>query len=167
MTRMSFRAGPPDGRIRAADTLPRVVVAVPRGPYRDGLTSSVLAPRGRHSRGADSCPRYSEDHHEAALSAQRAQAGEEARFPFSHEHPWGTSRAPLPSPEGPRPPVGMIDRLAGRAAFAQLRAEGVRHGRGPIRLVSRFEPSASDTRIAFAIPRTVGNAVVYQTSLCQ
>ena len=37
---------------------------------------------------------------------------------------------------------------------------GVRHGRGPIRLVSRFDPTTENARIAFAIPRSVGNAVV-------
>lgn len=57
----------------------------------------------------------------------------------------------------------MIDRLAGRADFARLRAEGVRHGRGPIRLVSRYSETDS-TRIAFAIPRKVGNAVMRNRS---
>ena len=54
----------------------------------------------------------------------------------------------------------MIGRLSGRADFARVRAEGVRHGRGPIRLVSRFDPTTKNARIAFAIPRSVGNAVV-------
>lgn len=60
----------------------------------------------------------------------------------------------------------MIERLSGRRAFERLRAEGVRRGRGPLRLVSRFEsPPASDddepqsARIAYAIPRSVGSAV--------
>ncbi|MEQ8841550.1 MAG: ribonuclease P protein component [Acidimicrobiales bacterium] len=53
----------------------------------------------------------------------------------------------------------MIGRLAGRGAFARLRNEGTRHGRGPIRLVSRSDETASQAHIAFAIPRTVGNAV--------
>ncbi|RZV40788.1 MAG: hypothetical protein EX269_17195 [Acidimicrobiales bacterium] len=60
----------------------------------------------------------------------------------------------------------MIERLTGRADFARLRAEGVRHGRGPIRLVSRFDTTTvpdhtgTNARFAFAIPRSVGNAVV-------
>lgn len=53
----------------------------------------------------------------------------------------------------------MIEGLRGRVAFARLRAEGVRHGVGPIRLVSRFD-TTQNARIAFAIPRSVGNAVV-------
>ena len=53
----------------------------------------------------------------------------------------------------------MIERLSGRRAFDQLRAAGHRRGRGPIRLVIRPEPTQS-ARFAYAIPRTVGNAVV-------
>lgn len=158
MTRMSFRADANRTAFGAPMSLPQLVVAVPREPYRDGLTSSVPTYRNRHLRGANSCPRCSEDHNEAAVPAQRAQAGEEAWIPLAHEHSWRTRRPSLPSPEGPRPPVGMIDRLAGRADFARLRADGVRHGRGPIRLVSRYDTTSP--RIAFAIPRSVGNAVV-------
>lgn len=160
MTRMSFRedaSAPPPG---ARERLCRVVVAIHRGPYRDGLTSSVPVLTEPHPRGADSCPRHSEDHNEAAVSAQRAQACEEAWLPLAHEHPWRTRRPSFPSPEGSRPTVGMIERLAGRADFARLRADGVRHGRGPIRLVSRVDPTHASARFAFAIPRSVGNAVV-------
>ena len=53
----------------------------------------------------------------------------------------------------------MIDRLTGRRAFARLRAEGQRRGRGPIRLVVRPD-ATQNARFAFAIPRTVGSAVV-------
>jgi len=141
-----------------------LVVDHSRGPYRDGLTSSVPSIRNRQTRGADSCPRYSEDYNEAAVSAQRAQAGKEAWFPFAYEHPWRTRRPSLSSPQGPRPLVGVIDRLADRADFARLRAEGVRHGRGPIRLVSRLDPTATNARFAFAVPRSVGNAVVRNRS---
>jgi ribonuclease P protein component len=168
MTRLLFRAYGPERPSWPTKPLPRLVVDVTRGPYRDGLTSSVPTTRSHHSRGADSCTRYSEDHNEAAVSAQRAQAGKEAWFPFAYEHPWRTRRPSHSSRKGPRPPVGVIDRLTGRVDFARLRVEGVRHGHGPIRLVSRFEPAADDevapqapiARFAFAIPRSVGNAVV-------
>ncbi len=53
----------------------------------------------------------------------------------------------------------MIERVSGRRAFARLRAEGEHRGRGPLRLVSRPDPTASHARIAFAIPRSVGSAV--------
>ena len=156
MTPMSFTSGRSrrprgvSGHVRA------VVVAHPAGPYRDGLTSSGPRRRGRLS-AVPTPARNSEDHNEAAVSAQRAQAGEEARVPFAHEHPRWTRGAACSSSEGSSSPVGVTDRLAGRQAFARLRAEGVRHGHGPIRLVSRFDHH--DPRIAFAIPRSVGNAV--------
>jgi ribonuclease P protein component len=159
MTLMSLTQNPPIVGFHPFGSSRRLVVAVRRGPYRDVLTSPVLRFRSRHSRGADSCPRYSEDHNEAAISAQRAQAGQEAWIPFADEFSWRTRCPSLPSPEGSRPTVGVIDRLSGRADFGRLRAEGVRHGRGPVRLVSRPDPS-KNARIAFAIPRSVGNAVV-------
>ena len=53
----------------------------------------------------------------------------------------------------------MIERLSSRQSFDQLRADGQRRGRGPIRLL--FRPiTTQSARFAFAIPRTVGNAVV-------
>ena len=53
----------------------------------------------------------------------------------------------------------MIEGLSGRRAFDQLRADGQRRGRGPLRLVIRPDATQS-ARFAYAIPRTVGNAVV-------
>ncbi|MDG1410249.1 MAG: ribonuclease P protein component [Acidimicrobiales bacterium] len=52
----------------------------------------------------------------------------------------------------------MIERLSSRCAFNQLHADGARSGRGPVRLVKRSDPT-SPPRFAFAIPRSVGNAV--------
>ncbi|MCQ3806471.1 MAG: ribonuclease P protein component [Acidimicrobiaceae bacterium] len=56
----------------------------------------------------------------------------------------------------------MIEALSGRRSFERLKAEGVRHGRGRLRLLSRHasvhDPTQS-ARIGFAISRTVGNAV--------
>ena len=53
----------------------------------------------------------------------------------------------------------MIERLSSRQSFDQLRADGQRRGRGPIRLL--FRPiTTQSARFAFAIPRKVGNAVV-------
>lgn len=52
----------------------------------------------------------------------------------------------------------MIAGLSGRRDLARLRAEGLKVGRGPLRLQYRPSPTAA-TRIAFSIPRKVGNAV--------
>lgn len=158
MTQMWFLAGPPFPHRGGREGVRGLVVYHSAGPYRDGLTSSVSRVRDRLS-AVPTPARNSEDHNEAALSAQRAQAGEEAWFPFAHEHPWRTRGAACSPSEGPSSPVGVIDRLTGRADFARLRAEGTRHGQGPIRLVSRYDTD-QNARIAFAIPRSVGNAVV-------
>ena len=147
------------GRFAEGRDVPtHMVVAPRRGPYGGTLTSSVPPRRDRLFRGADSCSRCSEDENEAAVSAQSAQTGQEARVPIAHEHPRRSCRPARSAPEGPHPVVGVIGRLTGRAAFARLRAEGVRAGRGPIRLVSRADP-AQNALIAFAIPRSVGSAV--------
>jgi|DEB0MinimDraft_10_1074344.scaffolds.fasta_scaffold00090_4 ribonuclease P protein component len=53
----------------------------------------------------------------------------------------------------------MIGRLSGRQSFLRLQAEGRKDGRGPIRLVSRTD-NTTIPRVAFAVPRSVGNAVV-------
>lgn len=56
----------------------------------------------------------------------------------------------------------MIEALSGRRSFERLRAEGVRRGRGPLRLLCRSAPVHNPTqraRVGFAISRTVGNAV--------
>ncbi|MEZ5168102.1 MAG: ribonuclease P protein component [Acidimicrobiales bacterium] len=56
----------------------------------------------------------------------------------------------------------MIGRLSGRHEFARLRADGARVGRGPVQIISRYDEARTPptTRIAFAIPRSVGSAVV-------
>ena len=102
-------------------------------------------------------PKESAD--EASLSAQCSQACQEARVPVSDEHTRRPCRPPFSSSEGPRPPVGVIDQLVGHHAFARLRVEGTRRGRGPIRLVVRPE-TTQQPRFAFAIPRSVGTSVV-------
>ncbi len=158
ITSLSFKGIGPGPRPSGAATFDGVVAEQVSRPYRDGLTSSVPTIGTVLSRGADPRPRRSEDHNEAAVSAQRAQTGKEAWISFAHEHSWRTSRSPVSPPEGARSAVGVIGRLSGPAAFARLRTEGVRSGRGPIRLVSRPDPT-QPPRIAFAIPRKVGNAV--------
>ena len=146
-------------QLEGARRYPRVVVAGSGRPYRCALTS----------RGSPSlellflcCPTPQrsllEDHYEAPISAQRSQACQEARLPLPDEHPRRSCRAAFSPPEGPRPLVGVIERLSSRRSFVQLRADGVRSGRGPVRLVKRPDP-ATPPRFAFAIPRSVGNAV--------
>ena len=96
---------------------------------------------------------------EASLSAKCSQTCEEARVSVTDEHPRRPCRPPFSSSEGPHPPVGVIDRLVGQRAFSRLQAEGTRRGRGSIRLVVRPD-ATQQPRFAFAIPRSVGSAVV-------
>ncbi len=143
--------------------MPRSIRALSRGSacHRfDGLTPQVC-----HQEQATPVDPHLDRQHtkdsadEASLSAQCSQTCQEARVPVTDEHPRRPCRPPFSSSEGPRPFVGVIERLAGHRAFARLRAEGTRRGRGPIRLVVRPDTSQRP-RFAFAIPRTVGTAVV-------
>ena len=137
----------------------RLVAASRRRPYREALTSTVPARSEPDPPRHLSSSRHVEEHHEAPVPAKCAQTSEEARLPLAHEHPGRPSRAPGPSPEGSSPALGVIERLSGRTAFDRLAREGVRTGRGPIRLVSRLDATQS-ARIGFSIPRSVGSAVV-------
>ena len=99
---------------------------------------------------------------EADLSAQCAQAKNEAWFSQSHEYSgWTFSPGPPPAKEADAA-FRVIEALSGRRSFERLRTEGMRRGRGPLRLVSRPAPAHKPTqsaRIGFAISRKVGNAV--------
>jgi len=97
--------------------------------------------------------------YETPVSTQCSETSQEARVSESHEHTRWPSCHPIASPEGPRSSVGMIERLSGRPSFAELHARGTRTGRGPMRLVSCVDLSQR-VRIGYAIPRSVGSAVV-------
>ena len=138
-----------------------VVVAVALQPYCDRRTlsgSERTRPLARPHSSAGALWR----NYEADLSTECAQAKCEAWFSCSHEHSWGAcSDHPAP-PEEADAALRVIEALSGRRSFERLRAEGVRRGRGPLRLVSRPAPAHDPTqsaRIGFAISRTVGNAV--------
>lgn len=162
----------PDGNSRGAtaladgQSLARVGVFVP-GPYREGLTSIGVSSldsregttfsRSCTSREARRSAAWRS--HEAPVSAQCSETCKEARLPQPHEYPRRPSRSQVASPEGPRPPFGMIERLSSRRTFDELRAHGVRTGRGPVRLLSRPNLTQS-ARVGYAIPRSVGSAVV-------
>ncbi|WP_051071540.1 ribonuclease P protein component [Ilumatobacter coccineus] len=54
----------------------------------------------------------------------------------------------------------MIDRIRTRESFERLRREGRRVRVGPIWCTYVHDPSVTTPRVAFAISRAVGNAVV-------
>lgn len=108
------------------------------------------------------CGRLLWRNNEADLSAQCAQAENEAWISRSHEYSRRSCRPDPAPPEEADAALRVIEALSGRRSFERLRAEGMRRGRGPLRLVSR-PASAHDltqsARIGFSIPRKVGNAV--------
>ena len=145
-----------------------VVAEGPSRQYGDDLTSpvSTTSKPAFPVRGCSPTPvmrrrlgRGSWRIDEAPVSTQRPQTEQETRCPLADEHPWGPRRGAFPSPEGPSPAERVIERLSGRRAFDRLRIEGRRCGRGPLRLVYRPDPQQT-TRVAFALPRSVGHAVV-------
>ncbi len=128
-------------------------------PYGYALTSPVSPSSIPAFSVVPISPTGSGGPYEAPIPAQRTQACQEARVSLADEHSWGSSCCTSSPPEGSGPFVGMIARLSDRRAFRRLHAEGTRTGRGPLRLVVRRDPDIPP-RYAFAIPRSVGNAVV-------
>lgn len=99
---------------------------------------------------------------EAHLPTEQSSSGEEARVPAADEHARRTRRAEGASGQGPSPAVGLIRGLRGRGEFHRLRADGRRWASGELWCV--YRPASEDEhtaspRVAFAIGRSVGNAV--------
>lgn len=97
---------------------------------------------------------------EAHLPTEQSPSGQEARVPSSDEHSRRSGNPEGPSGQGPPQAVGLIDSLRGRGDFQRLRAEGRRWSSGPVWCIYRPADDPSSPRVAFAIGRTVGNAVV-------
>ena len=95
---------------------------------------------------------------EAHISAQQASPLDTARVPSSDEDPRRARDRPVAAAEGPRAPLGLIGRVGDRATFDALRREGRRARRGPMTVVHL--PGPDEVRLAFAIGRKVGPAVV-------
>jgi ribonuclease P protein component len=58
------------------------------------------------------------------------------------------------------PPPGRVWRLRGRAEFADLYARGRRVRSGPVTVTYLAAPDAGPPRVAFAVGRAIGPAVV-------
>jgi ribonuclease P protein component len=114
---------------------------------------SPLAPlMTRGGRGAE------EAHSEAHVPAKQAPAGHPPRLPSPHEQPRGSGDRPRPAPEGPRTTVGLIGRVGDRETFDALRRTPLQVRRGPMTVA--YVPGGSDVRVAYAIGRRIGPAVV-------
>ena len=88
---------------------------------------------------------------EAYISAQHTQTCQEARVPLAHEHPRRACRAQEPPRQGPRPTLGLIDRVRERHAFARLGREGTRIRRSALWCSWCPDPASTTTSVAFAI----------------
>lgn len=97
---------------------------------------------------------------EAHLPTEQSSPRQEARLPSPDEHPRRASRAEGTSRQGPAQPVGLIWRIRERSAFARLAREGRRSRAGALWCTYILDPTATPPRVAYALSRAVGPAVV-------
>lgn len=97
---------------------------------------------------------------EAHIPTQCPEAGQTARFPSSDVDQGGPGHPVRPPSQGPPQPVGLIWKIRDRATFEGLRYEGRRVRRGPITVTWLPGDPAEPPRVAYAIGRRAGGAVV-------
>ena len=97
---------------------------------------------------------------EAHLPTQHPSPGPQARVPRPHEHSGRSVHPQGPAAQGPYPSVGLIGRIHERREFERLSRHGRRARTETLWCRYLDEPQAEPPRIAFAIGRAVGPAVV-------
>ena len=97
---------------------------------------------------------------EAHVSAQQPQTGQAARIPTPDVDARGPGDRAGAAAQGPPPPVGLIWRLRDRATFAALRRSGCRVTQGAITVTWLPGNPTEPPRVAYAVGRAVGPAVV-------
>jgi ribonuclease P protein component len=97
---------------------------------------------------------------EAHLPTEQSSPRQEARLPPPDEHPRRASRAEGTSRQGPAQPVGLIWRIRERSAFTRLADEGRRTRAGVLWCTYIPDPVATPPRVAYALGRAIGPAVV-------
>ena len=97
---------------------------------------------------------------EAHLPTEQSSPRQEARLPPPDEHPRRASRAEGTSRQGPAQPVGLIWRIRERSAFTRLALEGRRTRAGVLWCTYIHDPTATPPRVAYALGRAIGPAVV-------
>jgi ribonuclease P protein component len=97
---------------------------------------------------------------EAHVSAQQSQAGQASWVPTSNVDARRPSDPAGPAAQGPPTAVGLIWRLRDRATFVALRRSGRRVRRGSITVLWLPANPTEPTRVAYAVGRGVGSAVV-------
>lgn len=96
---------------------------------------------------------------EAYVPAQQPSPSPQAWVPGADEHPRRPRGPEVPSRQGPRPPVSLIDRVREREAFVRLRRDGRRVRADPLWCSFVPDPELVPPQVAFAIGRAVGPAV--------
>lgn len=105
-----------------------------------------------------SCPE--EEDREAYLSAECSSPGQAPRLSSSHVHPGRPCRPAVASPEGACTDFGLIEPIGDRRTFGELRRRGRRVRSGPLAITAIVAPDDPSVRMAFAIGRKIGPAVV-------
>ena len=96
---------------------------------------------------------------ETDISAQQPEAEEEARLPAPHAEPGRTRGHPAPAQQGPLQPFRLIWRVRDQSSFQAL-ARGRRRRAGNLEVRTAVLGLPSEPpRCAFAVGRSVGNAV--------
>jgi ribonuclease P protein component len=97
---------------------------------------------------------------EEDISTEQSQAQQEARLPLAHADEGRTRSAASPPLQGPLAPVGLIWPIRERSTFRAL-AQGRRRRRGAVMVACAVVgPASEPPRVAYAVGRRVGNAVV-------
>jgi ribonuclease P protein component len=109
--------------------------------------------------GPASAPAFQEAMREEDVPAQQPEAQEEARFPASYAQSRGSRGGGASASQGTQRPVGLIWRVRDRASFRALAASR-RHRQGVLTMTRVASDVGDPPRVAFAIGRPVGNAVV-------
>lgn len=97
---------------------------------------------------------------EASVPAEHPPPGQTARVPPSHVDARRAGDRRRPSAQGPSSSVGLIESIRDRATFLRLRRSGRRVRRGPVTVTWVSGEPDDTTRVAYAIGRAVGGAVV-------
>jgi len=96
---------------------------------------------------------------EAHVPTEQPEAGQAPRLSAPHADPSRASHPEVPPSQGPGPPVGVIWRIRERSTFERFRRDGRRFRSGPLWMTVITDPAATPPRVAYAIGRSVGNAV--------
>jgi len=103
---------------------------------------------------------FEEAMREEDVPTEQPPAEQEARLPSADADEGGPRGAPAPAGQGPRPPVGLIWPIRERSMFRAL-ARGRRRRRGDVMVSCAVVGPATDPpRVASAVGRRVGGAVV-------